>query len=301
MNAPRDVEADVATDVGEVAAPERVLVITPTYDELESLPVTLARLRAAVPWADVLVVDDGSPDGTGDLADRIAAADPAVHVLHRPRKSGLGGAYTAGFTWGLQRGYQVLVEMDADGSHAPEQLVSLLAAVGVRRAVGGEGPSGGRSGSSHEGEESLGGADLALGSRWVPGGRVVDWPLTRQLLSRGGNTWARWAMGVPLRDATGGYRAYRARALHAVDLPSVRSEGYCYQLDLAARVVRAGLPVVEVPITFTERAAGASKMSRAIVVEALWRTTAWGARRRADQLLALVGRARTRRRAGLPR
>ncbi|TNM70176.1 polyprenol monophosphomannose synthase [Streptomyces sp. NP160] len=271
-----------------MSAPERVLVITPTYNELESLPVTLARLRAAVPWADVLVVDDGSPDGTGALADGLAASDERVHVLHRPRKSGLGGAYTAGFTWGLRRGYDVLVEMDADGSHAPEQLASLLAAVGVRQAVGGAGPAG-----------PLGGADLALGSRWVPGGRVVDWPLTRQVLSRGGNTWARWAMGVPLRDATGGFRAYRARALQAVDLPSVRSEGYCYQLDLAARVVRAGLTVVEVPITFTERAAGASKMSRAIVVEALWRTTLWGARRRADQLLALTGR--TRRRAGLPR
>lgn len=276
-----------------MSAPQRVLVITPTYDERESLPVTLARLRRAVPWADVLVVDDGSPDGTGDIADALAAADGAVHVLHRPRKSGLGGAYTAGFTWGLQRGYDVLVEMDADGSHAPEQLPSLLAAVGVPQAVGGAGPEG-----------PLGSADLALGSRWVPGGRVVDWPVSRQLLSRGGNTWARWAMGVPLRDATGGFRAYRARALHAVDLPSVRSEGYCYQLDLAARVVRAGLAVVEVPITFTERAAGASKMSRAIVVEALWRTTLWGAQRRASQLLGAaqhVQRLRTRRRAGLPR
>lgn len=283
-----------------MSAQERVLVITPTYDERESLPVTLARLRSAVPWADVLVVDDGSPDGTGQIADALAAQDSAVHVLHRPRKSGLGGAYTAGFTWGLERGYAVLVEMDADGSHAPEQLPWLLAAVGVRAPAGAVGAEG------VDVDLPLGGADLALGSRWVPGGRVVDWPLTRQLLSRGGNTWARWAMGVPLRDATGGFRAYRARALHAVDLPSVRSEGYCYQLDLAARVVRAGLVVVEVPITFTERAAGASKMSRAIVVEALLRTTAWGARRRADQLgdLARSVRARsvrTRRRAGLPR
>ena len=269
----------------------RTLVITPTYDERESLPVTLARLRAAVPAADVLVVDDASPDGTGDLADVLAASDASVHVLHRPGKGGLGGAYTAGFGWGLERGYEVLVEMDADGSHAPEQLPALLAAVG-------DGPDGG--------------ADLALGSRWVPGGRVVDWPLTRQLLSRGGNTWARWAMGVPLRDATGGYRAYRAAALVAVDLPSVRSEGYCYQLELAARVVRAGLRAVEVPITFTERTAGASKMSRAIVLEALWRTTAWGAQRRAAQLRSTLTALAARRgplaveraeprRAGLPR
>lgn len=268
---------DAGHNPGESGRPVRVLVITPTYDEVESLPVTLARLRAAQPGADVLVVDDASPDGTGALADALAAADPAVHVLHRPGKSGLGAAYTAGFTWGLQRGYDVLVEMDADGSHAPEQLGSLLAAVGAGGA---------------------GGADLALGSRWVPGGRVVDWPRGRQLLSRGGNTWARWAMGVPLRDATGGFRAYRASALRAVDLPSVRSEGYCYQLDLAARVVRAGLVVVEVPITFTERAAGASKMSRAIVAEALWRTTVWGLQRRAGQVLR---RSRVRRRAGLPR
>ncbi|PWJ53195.1 dolichol-phosphate mannosyltransferase [Quadrisphaera granulorum] len=274
---------------------QRVLVITPTYDERESLPVTLARLRAAVPDADVLVVDDGSPDGTGEIADAIAVSDPAVHVLHRPRKSGLGGAYTAGFTWGLQRGYDVLVEMDADGSHAPEQLPSLLAAVGV------PGDDAGRRGAA--------GADLALGSRWVPGGRVVDWPLTRQLLSRAGSIWARWATGAPLHDATGGFRAYRAHALRAIDLPSVRSEGYCYQIDLATRVVRAGLRVVEVPITFTERAAGASKMSRAIVVEALWRTTVWGAQRRTDQARTAAGvvvlraqkalaHVRERRRAG---
>lgn len=254
----------------------RVLVITPTYDERESLPVTLARLRAAVPTADVLVVDDGSPDGTGEVADAIAAADPSVHVMHRPGKSGLGAAYTAGFGWGLERGYDVLVEMDADGSHAPEQLPALLAAV-------------------------QGGADLALGSRWVPGGRVVDWPLGRQLLSRGGNTWARWALGIPLRDATGGYRAYRARALAAADLPSVRSEGYCYQLELATRVVRAGLVAVEVPITFTERAAGTSKMSRAIVVEALARTTLWGAQRRWAQAHGLYRAQLRRRRAGRSR
>jgi glycosyltransferase involved in cell wall biosynthesis len=229
----------------------RVLVITPTYDERDSLPPTLARLRAAVPGADVLVVDDNSPDGTGRLADEAAAADPAVHVLHRTTKDGLGAAYVAGFGWGLERGYDVLVEMDADGSHPPEELPRLLAAV----------------------EE---GADLVLGSRWVPGGRVVNWPAHRLLLSRGGNTYARVAMGLPLSDATGGFRAYRAGALRAIDLDSVHSAGYCFQLDLAWRAVRAGLVVREVPITFTERAAGVSKMSRAIVVEALWRVTWWG-------------------------
>jgi dolichol-phosphate mannosyltransferase len=235
-----------------------VLVVTPTYDERESLPVTLARLRRAVPGADVLVVDDASPDGTGQVADALAREDPAVHVLHRPGKAGLGAAYVAGFTWGLARGYDVLVEMDADGSHAPEQLPDLLAALDA-------------------------GADLALGSRWVPGGRVVDWPRRRELLSRAGNTYARWAVGLPLADATGGYRAFRAEALRRLDLAGVDSAGYCFQVDLAWRAVRAGQRVVEVPITFVERTSGVSKMSRAIVAEALWRTTVWGVRDRVSR------------------
>jgi dolichol-phosphate mannosyltransferase len=235
----------------------------PTYCERESLPVTAGRLRAAVPEADVLVVDDASPDGTGEVADALARDDRSVHVLHRAGKAGLGPAYLAGFAWGLERGYEVLVEMDADGSHAPEQLPGLLAVV-------------------------EGGADLALGSRWVPGGAVVDWPWRRQLLSRAGNTYARWAMGLPLADATGGYRAVRASALRGIDLAGVQSAGYSFQLDLVWRVLRAGLAVVEVPITFTERTAGRSKMSRAIVVEALWRTTAWGASRRLEQLRDLA-------------
>jgi len=228
----------------------RVLVCIPTYDERETLPPTLARLRAAVPPADVLVVDDNSPDGTGRQADQLAAADPAIHVLHRPEKAGLGAAYVAAFEWGLERGYDVLVEMDADGSHQPEELPKLLTA--------------------------LQDADLVLGSRWVPGGAVENWPLTRLLLSRGGNTYTRAVLGVNLADATGGFRAYRAEVLRKLPLSEVASQGYCFQVDLAWQTVRAGFRVVEVPITFVERTQGYSKMSRAIVAEALWRVTCWG-------------------------
>jgi len=247
----------------------RTVVIVPTFNERDALPVTLARLRAAVPAADVLVVDDGSPDGTGDLADKIAADDAAVHVLHRADKLGLGRAYVAGFAWALARGYDIVVEMDADGSHRAEDLPRLLAAV----------PD----------------ADLVLGSRWVPGGAVVNWPRRRELLSRAGNTYTRLALGLPLRDATGGFRAYRAEALAGLHLDSVASHGYCFQVDMAWRVLRAGGSVVEVPITFVEREQGTSKMSREIVIEALARITAWGiayhARRTADAVRRLFGRA----------
>ncbi|PTU55992.1 dolichol-phosphate mannosyltransferase [Sphaerisporangium cinnabarinum] len=253
------------------AAVGRVLVVVPTYDEALTLPGTLARLRAAVPDADVLVVDDASPDGTGDLADAAAAADPGVHVLHRAGKEGLGAAYVAGFGWGLDAGYDVLVEMDADGSHQPEQLPSLLAALGPASADG-----------------APDGADLVIGSRWVPGGRVENWPRHREVLSRAGNAYVRLALGLHLGDATAGYRAYRASALRAVDLASVESHGYCFQVDMAWRVVRAGGLATEVPITFVERTAGRSKMSRAIVTEALWKVTVWGARRRAAQLASLA-------------
>jgi dolichol-phosphate mannosyltransferase len=203
-----------------------------------------------VPQADVLVVDDDSPDGTGALADEIAARDSKVHVLHRPGKAGLGAAYVAGFRWGLERGFDALVEMDADGSHAPEQLPDLL--IALRRA------------------------DVVLGSRWMPGGSVVDWPRRRELLSRGGNAYARLLLGLPVRDATGGYRVYRAAVFDAIDLDSVASQGYCFQVDLVWRAWRAGFEVVEVPIRFVERTAGSSKMDRSIVAEALWRVTVWG-------------------------
>ncbi len=236
----------------------RVLVVIPTYNESQSLPRVVARLRAAVPAADVLVTDDDSPDGTGKLADELADSDPQVHVLHRPRKEGLGPAYIAGFRWGLERGYAVLVEMDADGSHQPEQLPRLLGALPY--------------------------ADLVLGSRYVPGGGVVNWPRTRELLSRGGNIYTRLALGLPLRDATGGYRAFRRRTLEGVDLDGVASQGYCFQVDLAWRAARAGFRVVEVPITFVERELGTSKMSGPIVREALWSVTRWGVEHRMREL-----------------
>jgi dolichol-phosphate mannosyltransferase len=232
----------------------RVLVIVPTYDERENLRPIAERLSAAVPSADLLVVDDGSPDGTGQVADALAAQDPRVHVLHRTQKAGLGAAYTAGFRWARERGYDVVVEMDADGSHQPEQLPRLL--------------------------DALSDADLVLGSRWVPGGEVVNWPATRELLSRGGNAYTRRVLGLPLQDATGGFRAYRRTVLDALPLGDVASQGYCFQVDLAWQTWCHGFRVVEVPITFVERVRGESKMSRAIVLEALWRVTWWGLRRR---------------------
>ncbi|WP_200938727.1 polyprenol monophosphomannose synthase [Modestobacter sp. Leaf380] len=241
---------------------ERLLVLLPTYDERESLPRVVRRIRDAVPGADVLVVDDASPDGTGAVADGLARFDPHVHVLHRGGKAGLGAAYLAGFAWGLQRGYDVLVEMDADGSHQPEELPRLL--------------------------DGLTGADVVLGSRWVPGGRVVDWPLHRRLLSRGGSAYARWALGLQLRDVTGGYRAFRREVLEELDLTRVASQGYCFQIDLAWRALRAGCRVAEVPITFVERTSGASKMSGSIVGESLVRVTGWAVAERTAQLARVL-------------
>lgn len=233
---------------------DRVLVCIPTYNEAESLAGVLTGIRRSSPRADVLVIDDASPDGTGEIADGFAERDPHVHVLHRTEKNGLGAAYLAGFAWALDAGYDVIVEMDADGSHRPEDLPALLA-------------------SAHD-------ADLVLGTRWMPGGRTVNWPRRRQLLSLGGNRYARIMLGVPLRDITGGFRAYRASALRLLDLPTVRSEGYCFQIELALRAFEAGQRVAEVPITFVERRLGASKMSRSIVLEAMRRVTVWGMQRR---------------------
>ena len=230
----------------------RVLVVVPTYNEADNVLTIAERLFAAVPSAHLLVVDDGSPDGTGALADGLAARDERAHVLHRTEKAGLGAAYIAGFAWAREQGYDVVVEMDADGSHSPEQLPRLLAAL------------------EH--------ADLVLGSRWVPGGEVVNWPRSREVLSRGGNWWTRLMLGLPLRDATGGYRAYRRTVLDSLPLAEVASQGYCFQVDLAWQTWKAGYEVVEVPITFVERERGESKMSRAIVLEALWRVTWWGVR-----------------------
>ncbi len=228
----------------------RIVVIIPTFNECESLAAIVARVRTSVPEADILVIDDNSPDGTGDIADGLAADDSQLHVMHRLGKEGLGAAYLAGFSWALQHDYAVVVEMDADGSHQPEQLSRLLTA--------------------------LRGADLVLGSRWIAGGGTENWSKSREILSRGGNFYTRTMLGVPLRDATGGYRAFRAETLRKLDLHNVASQGYCFQVDLAWRAVQRGLIVTEVPITFVERAVGTSKMSQRIVVEALWRVTVWG-------------------------
>jgi dolichol-phosphate mannosyltransferase len=230
----------------------RVLVVVPTYNERDNLELIAGRLHAAVPDAHLLVVDDNSPDGTGKIADELADRDDRVHVLHRQSKSGLGAAYVAGFGWAREQAYDVVVEMDADGSHAPEQLPRLLAALET--------------------------ADLVLGSRYVPGGSVVNWPKSRELLSRGGNLYTRLLLRLPLQDATGGYRAYRRAVLDALPLDQISSQGYCFQVDLAWQTWRQGYRVVEVPITFVERERGESKMSRKIVAEALWRVTLWGVR-----------------------
>lgn len=237
------------------------VVVIPTYNERESLPKTVRRLRAAVPEAHVLVVDDGSPDGTGVVAEQLAAELGRMDVLHRSAKAGLGTAYVAGFGWALERGFEVVVEMDADGSHRAEDLPAILGALRE--------------------------ADLVIGSRWVRGGRVENWPRHREVLSRGANTYTRLALGMPVRDATAGFRAYRAELLGRLDLATVASQGYCFQVDLTWRSVRAGARVVEVPITFVERAEGRSKMSRAIILEALWRVTTWGLTHRWGQLRAL--------------
>ncbi|HWG97900.1 MAG TPA: polyprenol monophosphomannose synthase [Pilimelia sp.] len=228
----------------------KVLVVIPTYNESENIQWIIDRTRAAVPSAHILVADDNSPDGTGDIADAIAERDGNVAVLHRKGKEGLGAAYVAGFRWGLERGYDVLVEMDADGSHQPEQLPLLLAA--------------------------LRDADLAIGSRWVRGGTVVNWPLRRNLLSRCANLYAGTALRVKVKDITAGFRAFRRRTLEGIDLGGVTSQGYCFQIDLTRRAAARGFRIVEVPIEFVERERGHSKMSGAIIREAMSKVTAWG-------------------------
>jgi dolichol-phosphate mannosyltransferase len=246
----------------------RLVVVVPTYNERDNLAWIVGRLRGSVPTADVLVVDDGSPDGTGDIADELAAADSQVSVLHRTEKAGLGAAYLHGFRIALDRGYDVIGEMDADGSHQPEQLPALLTA--------------------------LVDADLVIGSRWVSGGSVVNWPLTRKVLSVGGNLYARMLLGIPLRDITAGYRLFRRTTLERIDLESVESAGYIFQTDLAFRTLRAGLVVTEVPIEFVERVRGESKMSRDIAIESLRRITSWGLRERRRQVGGVLSKA-TRR------
>lgn len=239
----------------------KVLVVIPTYNEQENLPLIIAGVRAAAPEVHILVADDNSPDGTGEVADGLAASDQSIKVLHRANKSGLGAAYLEAFQWAKENHYDVVVEMDADGSHSPTDLVKILAA--------------------------LTNSDVVLGSRWIKGGRVVNWPKSREMLSRGGNIYTRLWLGIPLRDATGGFRAYRMSALNSLDISKVESQGYCFQVDMAWRAVRAGLRVTEVPITFLEREIGESKMNQAIVKEALWRVTQWGLAKRSADLKKL--------------
>jgi dolichol-phosphate mannosyltransferase len=251
---------------------QRVLVVIPTYNERDNIQSITQRVFDAVDHAHVLVVDDGSPDGTGALVDDLAATNPRLHILHRTAKAGLGAAYIAGFGWGIDAGYDVFVEMDADGSHAPEQLPRLL--------------------------NALAEADMVLGSRWVLGGEIVDWPKSREFISRGGSLYTRLALGVQIRDVTGGYRAYRREVLEKIDYAAVTSQGYCFQIDMAWRALRAGYRVVEVPITFAERQIGQSKMSGSIVREALLRVTRWGIEYRVAEVRNAVETWRSKRSAG---
>lgn len=241
-----------------------VLVVIPTYNERENLTPIVERLHKALPDVDALIVDDGSPDGTGELADKLAADDSRLHVLHRTEKAGLGAAYVAGFRWGLERDYATIVEMDADGSHAPEDLPRML--------------------------DALGDADLVLGSRYVPGGSVVNWPKRREILSRAANLYSRLALGMKIREYTAGFRAYRRQVLEKLELDEIASRGYCFQIDLAWRTANAGFAVIEVPITFTEREFGESKMSGSVIREAMLRVGVWGLQHRWTQLRRLFPR-----------
>lgn len=228
--------------------PVSVLIVIPTYNEVANLPVIVERIRKEAPMADLLIVDDTSPDGTGELADSFAASDRAIHVLHRKEKDGLGRAYVAGFNWGLSRDYDIIVQMDGDLSHNPSDVPRLV--------------------------EALSHADLVLGSRYVPDGGTVNWGVGRQLLSRGGSLYARTILGLPIRDVTGGFKAWKASTLHAVNLTTIRSNGYSFQVEMTYRVANLGLNITEVPIIFADRVDGVSKMSKKIVIEAMlmvWR------------------------------
>ena len=228
------------------------LIIVPTYNEIESLAAVLDRIVVSSPDADVLVVDDNSPDGTGSLADTCASKNPRVHVLHRERKSGLGPAYIAGFRWAFERDYAWIVEIDADGSHDPAVIPTLL---GIARGVT---------------------ADLVIGSRWVRGGRVDGWSIARQMISRAGNSYARLALRSRINDMTAGFRVIRVTKLRELHLETIASSGYCFQIEIADRVESDGGTIIEHPITFVERASGTSKMHLGIVLEAFARITGWG-------------------------
>jgi dolichol-phosphate mannosyltransferase len=236
---------------------ERALVVVPTYNERVNLPLILPQILQQDPRLEVLVVDDNSPDGTGELADEMAQADARIHVLHRPGKHGLGKAYLAGFRWALDRGYDFIFEMDADFSHDPKFLVDFLRAI----------------------EQ----ADLVIGSRYRTGVNVINWPISRLLLSLGANQYAMWVTGLPVMDATGGFKCFRREVLEAIDFDRVRSNGYSFQIEMTFRAWKKGFRVVEIPIVFTDRVEGQSKMNKRIVREAVWMV--WWLR-----LQALTGR-----------
>jgi dolichol-phosphate mannosyltransferase len=231
----------------------KTLVIMPTYRELETLETAVSALFTHNPDVDLLIVDDNSPDGTGELADALAQRNSRIHVLHRSQKQGLGPAYLAGFEWGTNNGYELLVEMDADGSHRAQDLPKLLAAA----------PNN----------------DLVIGSRWVPGGRVINWPAHRKAISKFGNLYVRVLLGTKVRDMTAGFRVYETRFLNSLDLASVSAFGYSFQVEMAWKAILAGGRVLEVPITFIEREHGRSKMTTGIVLEALRLVTGWGIKR----------------------
>ncbi|HLI73509.1 MAG TPA: polyprenol monophosphomannose synthase [Acidimicrobiales bacterium] len=246
----------------------RVLVVLPTFNEAENIETVLRRVRAALPDAGILVVDDGSPDGTAEMAEKLGRELGAVEVLHRTHKSGLGSAYRAGFAWGLQRGWEAFVEMDSDLSHDPDALPELVAPLGE-------------------------GADLVVGSRYVPGGSIPNWRWHRRLLSQGGNVYAAWLLGLGVTDSTSGFRAYRAEILRGMDLDAVRAEGYGFQIEMVYEVLRLGGRVTEVPIRFVDRVEGKSKMSMQIVVEALLLVTWWAILRGGRALQRIVRPPRT--------
>ncbi len=230
-----------------VSAPRmsgRVLIITPTYNERDNLEVFLEQVGSVVPDAHVLIVDDNSPDGTGEIADRYAARDDRIHVMHRPGKMGLGSAYVAGFHWALERDYEVVLEMDTDLSHDPKYVPEMLRAL-------------------------ENGADIAIGSRNIPGGGVEGWGPGRHIVSKGGSLYSRTILGLDVRDLTSGFKAFHRRALEAIDLDQVRSNGYSFQIEMTFRALQRGMRVAEVPIVFVDRRAGRSKMSRKIFLEAI--------------------------------
>lgn len=241
-----------------IVATARALVIVPTYNERENILEVARRLfESSRGRVALLVVDDGSPDGTAEVVKQIAAGPEDIHLIERPTKQGLGSAYRAGFVWALERGYDAVVEMDADLSHDPADVPRLL--------------------------DALGEADLVIGSRYVPGGGTRNWGLMRRLLSRFGNAYSRAWLGLPVRDSTAGFRAYRTNWLREIDLETAASEGYAFQVEMTFRTFRAGKRIVEIPITFTERTQGRSKMSRRIVIEALLRIARWGVTARRER------------------